>query len=474
MKRLLIFALLPVFFLAGCVKSLEDYNVDTKKPAKVAAAPLVSNAIKAISDWQNSVNVNTNVFRFYAQHMSATTYLDEPRYDMVTRTIPQALWNGMYVSALADLKDAARIINDDKLLNAEVKKNQLAIIDIVQVYAFSYLVNTFGDIPYTEALDINNPQPKFDDAKTITTDLLNRLATSVGNLNEDADGFTSGDILYSGDISKWIKFGNSIRLRIALLASDADQGLASSHVAAAAANAITANADNALVKYLGAPNNNPLSNDVPPRSSRKDFVAANTLVDIMNARNDSRRDQYFTSVNGAFVGGRYGFQAPFAENSTFSSKVIATTLAGDLMDAAEVNFMLAEAVERGFISGSAQDYYNAGIAASFAYWGASGATDYIAQDNVNYTNAASGATWRDKIGMQKWIAMFNRGWEAWTSWRQFRVPNLLPPDAPNVGGVPVRMIYPIVENTLNKSATEAAAAKIGGDSPETKLWWDKN
>ena len=469
--------LIPVMYLmTGCIKNIEDYNIDTKKPSAVDAEPLVANATKAINDWQNSINVNTNVFRFYVQHITATQYLDEPRYDMVTRTIPQALWNGMYVSSLVDLKEAKRIITANTILDEKVKANQLAIIDLLQVYAYSILVNTFGDIPYTEALDVNNLQPKFDDAKTIYKDLLTRVATSTAALNTASSSFGSSDLIYGGSVSKWVKFGNSLRLKLAMIIADEDSALASSNVSAAAsnlANLITSNADNALFKYTSsAPNNNPLSNDVPPRSSRKDFVAANTFVDKMNSLNDGRVGSFFTkNSDGNYAGGIYGFVNAYDKFSTVSTKVAATTFPGDMLDASEVNFLLAEAVERGYITGSAEKFYSDAITASFDYWGATGAAAYIAQPAVSYATAAG--NWKEKIGTQKWIALYNRPYDAWASWRHLDFPKLSPPVAPNVGAIPVRLIYPIVENSLNKAAIEAAATKIGGDKSSTKLWWDK-
>lgn len=478
MKKVILLILIPVIYMmTGCIKDIEDYNVDTKKPSVVEAEPLVANAMKGMNDWMNSVNVNTNVFRFYVQHITATQYLDEPRYDMVTRTIPQALWNGMYVSTLADLKEAKRIITANTILSANDKANQLAMIDLLQVYAYSILVNTFGDIPYTEALDVENLQPKFDDAKTIYKDLLTRVTTSTAALNTSAAGFGSSDLIYGGNVTKWVKFGNSLRLKLAMVMADEDAALATSNVKAAAADAsklIVANADNALFKYLSSkPNNNPLSNDVPPLSSRKDFVAANTLVDYMKGLNDGRLGSFFSkNGSGEFAGGVYGFVNAYDKFSTFSSKVIATTFAGNMLDAAEVNFLLAEAVERGMLSGSAEQYYNNAITASYEYWGATDVATYLAQPSVSYATATG--TWKAKIGNQKWIALYNRPYDAWTSWRHLDAPTLTPPSAPNVGAIPVRLIYPIVENSLNKASIEAAATKIGGDKSSTKLWWDKN
>ena len=473
MKKYLIYFCLPLFVVTSCVNSLDDYNIDTKKPSNVEAGPLFSYGTKAINDLLNSTNVNTNVYRFYVQHYTATTYLDEPRYNMVTRIIPQQSWDRMYVSALSNLKEAKKIVDADKITGADVKGNQLAMIDVMQVYAYSVLVNTFGDVPYTEALDINNPQPKYDDAKTITLDLLKRLDADILALNESVGSFGSSDIIYKGDVSKWIKFANSLRLKLAMVVADIEPTVALNAVKASfELPLITENSDNALFGYISAPNNNPLWEDIPPRSSRQDFVAASTLIDEMNSLSDPRRESYFTTVGGEYKGGRYGFNNVYANFSTFSPYVGASNFPGNMLDAAEVNFLLAEAVERQFISGDAQEYYNAGVTASIEYWGVSGADDYLDQDGVNYTNSASGATWQEKIGNQKWIAFYNRPFDAWTDWRRLDFPVLVKPDAPGVPEVPKRLIYPIVNNTLNAQATKDAAAAIGGDDSGTKLFWD--
>ncbi|HRO08437.1 MAG TPA: SusD/RagB family nutrient-binding outer membrane lipoprotein [Saprospiraceae bacterium] len=473
MKRYLIYLLLPVLFITSCVNSLDDYNVDTKKPSSVEAGPLFAFSSKAINDLLNSTNVNINVYRFYVQYFTSTTYLDEPRYDITTRTIPQASWDRMYVTALSNLKEAKRIVTADKVISAETKANQLAMIDVLEVYAYSILVNTFGDVPYTEALNIDNPQPKYDDAKTITLDLIKRLDADVAAINSAGSGFGSSDIIYKGSTDKWSKFANSLRLKLAMVIADTDSDTASKTAKAAAGGAlITANADNALFGYVAAPNNNPVWDDIPPRSSRQDFVGASTFIDVLNGLNDPRRAAYYTSVDGEFKGGRYGFNNVYANFSTFSPKVGAFNFPGNMLDAAEVNFLLAEAVERGYISGNAQDYYNAGVKASIDYWGVSGSDTYLAQPGVDYANAASGATWREKIANQKWIAFYNRPFDAWTDWRKFDFPALTKPDAPNVPEIPVRLIYPVVNNALNAQATTDAATKIGGDKSSTKLFWD--
>src|SRR5690606_10671047 len=104
------------------------------------------------------------------------------------------------------------------------------------------------------------------------------------------------------------------------------------------------------------------------------------------------------------------------------------------------------------------------------YWGGTDAeaTAYLAQPSVAYATAAG--DWKEKIGTQKWIALYNRGYDAWVEWRRLDAPTLLPPVEGLV--VPLRMIYPVNEATLNGANKAAASSAIGGDSSDTALWWD--
>jgi hypothetical protein len=242
----------------------------------------------------------------------------------------------------------------------------------------------------------------------------------------------------------------------------------------------TSNADNARFPYLAAPPNyNQVAANLNPAfSTRQDYVIASAFVDAMNARNDPRRPFYFTTVGGAYVGGNYGFANAYADFSHVSAKIIAPDFEALLLDYSEVEFLLAEAVERGYnVGGTAETHYNAAITASILYWGgtAADATVYLAQPSVAY--ATAGANFKEKIGIQKWIALNNRGIDAWIEWKKFDYPVLLPPSggtAPVGLQIPVRLIYPINEQTLNGENRNAAAEAIGGDLATTKLWWDVN
>ncbi|MEX2592987.1 MAG: SusD/RagB family nutrient-binding outer membrane lipoprotein [Anditalea sp.] len=478
MKKILI-SLFSLVLMVSCVDDLDEYNIDQKRATEVPPATLFTGAVKNMTDVLTTPNVNINNYRFYVQHWTSTQYLDEPRYNMTSRLIPQNVWQTLYRDVLIDLKESKRLVEEDQITSAEVKNNQLAQIEIMEVYAWSVLVNTFGDVPYSQALDPENSLPAYDDAQTIYGEILTRLNSALGLINPEAEGFEEGDLLYEGEMENWVKFGNSLKLKLGMVIADVNPGEAQTLVEAAVPNVFTSLEDNAALPYLSAPpNNNPVSANINPIfTSRQDYVAANTLVDAMNELNDPRRQFYFTQVNGGYVGGEYGFPNSYANFSTVNPTITEPTFESLLLDYSEVEFLLAEAVERGFnVAGSAEEHYNNGVTASIIYWGgtAAAATAYLAQPEVNYTTASG--DWREKIGIQKWIALYNRGYEAWLAWRRLDAPNLQPPNVEGAGTliVPTRLIYPINEQTLNGANRTAAAQAIGGDESSTKLWWDVN
>lgn len=480
MKRIIIF-LLPIVLMTACVENLDDWNVDQKKASAVPARTLFTNALKGIIDAVTTPNVNNNNFRMFVQYWATTTYLDEPRYNMTARLYSQNQWYAAYRDALNDLEEAKRLIEADAVTAADVKANQLALVEIIEVYCWNFLVNTFGDVPYSEALDSENLLPAYDDAATIYNDLLTRLDAAIAKLTPGVASFGTADVIYSGSVAKWVKFANSLKLRMGMVIADVDNGRAKAAVEqAAAAGVILTNADNARFPYISAPpNNNPVSANLNPLfSSREDFVMANTIIDAMNERNDPRRQFLFTQVDGEYKGGNYGFSNAYANYSHVTAKVMDPTFEALFIDASETQFFLAEAVERGFsVTGTAEEHYNAGVTQSILYWGgtAAEAADYLAQANVAYSTADG--DWKEKIGTQKWIAYNNRGWDSWIEWRRLDQPVLLPPSGPSIPNaltIPTRMIYPVIEQTVNGDQWTTAAGRYNSDSPNAKLFWDVN
>jgi Starch-binding associating with outer membrane len=473
MKKIIIIAILPLLMLAACKKNITDLNVDPKNPQQVPSYSLFTSAQSTLANTLVNSSVNINIFRLIVQHWTETTYTDESNYDLATRSIPRSVWNSLYRDVLRDFEEAKRLIPTD-VADAGVQKNQIAIAEVMEIYTWHYLVTTFGNIPYSEALNIDNAFPKYDDAATIYASLLTRLDGAIGSLSTASASFGDADIIYGGNITAWKKFANSIKLKMAMTIADSDPAKAKSAAEAAAAGAFTSNSDNALFGFLASPpNTNPVWVDLV-QSGRKDYVVTTTIVNKLKALNDPRVPLYFTEdAGGGYSGGIPGASNNYAAFSKPSDAITSPDYPGDLLDYAEIEFLLAEAVERGFsVGGTAASHYNKAVTASITYWGGTvaQANTYLAQPAVAYATATG--AYKQKIGEQKWIANYEKGWDAWVDWRRLDFPALAPA-AQALSVIPLRFTYNVDEQNLNKANYSAAAAAIGTDKVSTKLWFDK-
>ncbi|OXG08700.1 SusD-like starch-binding protein associating with outer membrane [Flavobacterium araucananum] len=501
MKKL-IYALGIMILTISCDdNSLTDLNVDVKNPSVVPASTLFTNAEKGLTEQLVNTNVNKNIFRLVNQQWTETTYLDESTYNWVTRKISDNHWDRLYAGSLAELAQAKDFTEKDVILSTDpefaqktiIKKNQLILIDILSVYTYQILVDTYGDVPYSEALKgSGNYLPKYDKAVDIYKDLIVRLNNDIATIDLSQSAFGTAEVIYNDDLSAWVKFANSIKLKLGinLKASGLEAAIADATIISGAAGGFTSNADSAKLPYmLNLPNTNPLYVDMV-FSGRNDFVVAKPFVDALVTLNDPRKTPYFkptykdtdpatdelVTITG-YRGGIVGSKNSQSRYTHVSSKIKAPDFSGTLLDYAEVEFLLAEAAGRGVaVSGTIDSHYEAAIRASMKDWGVStaDADAYLLQPAVAYATATG--TWQQKVGEQAWYALFNRGFEGWTSTRRLNFPALIPPanaDAAAGGQVPSRMAYPIREQTLNATNYNAASTSIGGDKLSTKIFWDK-
>lgn len=479
MKKIIL-ALIVLIGISSCTKNFEDFNTDSKHPTQVPGSFLFANALKALADQTASTNVNLNVWKLWAQYWTETTYTDESNYDIINRTIPDLTYRTYYRDILSDLKESKAVYSTEaavgEMATAE-KQNRLLIIDIVEVYCYSSLVDIFGDIPYSESCDITNISPVYDDALTIYKDLLNRLDAAIGGLNDAYGSFGGEDIFFHGDVTMWKKFANTMKVRLGTNLADVDDALARSVIESAYGNAF-AEGDICQVFYESGTMSNPLYQDLV-QSGRNDFVAANTIIDIQNNLNDPRRYAYWDTnlEEDEFLGGDYGESSSFPLFTHINPAIEEPDYPMTILDYTELCFYLAEAASRGYsVGGSAEAWYNKGIMASMDHWGidAAEADAYMAQADVAWATAP-GDDWKQKIAVQEWLAFYLRGLEGWTTWRRLDWPQMNLPPVPETddGQVPKRFTYPVNEQTLNQTNYYAASDAVGGDFMSTKVFWDK-
>ncbi|QQL49009.1 SusD/RagB family nutrient-binding outer membrane lipoprotein [Mucilaginibacter ginkgonis] len=470
MKKLLYIVLPALLVITSCKKNLTDLNVNPKSPTTVPAAGEFTGAEHTFANILSSASVNLNIFRLIEQQWQETTYTDESNYDINTRPIPDAIWNAFYRDALENFEQAKKLGAADP-----ASKVNNAMVDVMEVYSYYYLTTTFGNVPYSQALNPDNLFPVYDDALTVYKSLLTRLDADITALGSGTSSFGAADLLYGGSATQWKKAAATLKLKMAITLSDADNATAKAAAeSAATAGLFTSNADNMTFAYLSAPpNTNPVWVDLV-QSGRQDFVANTVLVTTLKSLNDPRLSFFFTTdANGGYSGAAPGASANYSAFSKPSTTITQQTYPGLLLSYSEMQFDLAEAVERGYnVGGTAAAHYNEGVTASITFWGgtAAQATTYLAQPTVAYATAAG--TYKQKIGIQKWISFYNRGWDAWINQRRLDYPVLTAPATARTA-FPVRFTYPVQEGNVNGPNFTAAGAAIGGNTVTTKLFFDK-
>lgn len=478
MKKILINTLFSsVLLLNSCVD--ENLNIDPNSAYTTTAESVVSYAQKSLSDYVNTPSVNENNFRLTMQYWQETTYVNESNYDFVNRNVSNNIWSDNYVQVLNNLNKAKELIANYTPGASEVatwpvtKKNQLAIVDLMMIYTYQNIVDTFGNVPYTQSLQLETyPLPMYDDAAGIYSLLIQRAKNDVQSL-ATGNAFGIGDYYYKGDIAKWKKFGNSLLLKLGIAIADSNPTLAQTTVTDAIAGGVmTSSSDNCKLPYQeSSPNYNPLY-DALVASGRDDYIAAAPFVDFLKTNADPRISVYYQlNEDNEYVGQTVGLPGEAGVYSRIGNFAHQPNYPGTILNYTEVAFYLAEAAARWNTSNPATAYTNA-VNASMNEWGVStaNAATYLAAHPYNVSN------WKQSLGMQAWAAFFNQGQTSWNFYRRLDYPVLQAPStaAQEAGGkVPVRMAYPVREQSVNGSNWSAASTAIGGDKLTTKLFWDK-
>jgi hypothetical protein len=476
MKKIYLYIACIVSLMAvSCDDDISDRNVDPKAATEVEPKVLFSYAMENLARQMADADYNQNLDRLWANYWTQTTYIQEASYDPINRDVGGSIWDNIYTEILIELNFAKAGVRD-ALLQEKIKNNQLAMIKILEVYSYQYLVDNFGDVPFGAALDIENTNPVYEDAATIYSAITDSLSNAISLIDVTFEGFdANADILYGGDMAAWKKFAASIQLKMGMRLADVNASLAGQLVSSAVSNGVfTSHGDNASFQFATAePYVNPTYNYFVTDSRASDFIAADFFVNLLNTYSDPRIDYYFEdNIAGGIVGGEYGAAGnAYAAFSHPTPTILAPDYPGLLMDYTAVEFFLAEAVERGFISGDAETHYINAITSSFEFWGVPAAdlATYLADPMVVYDSA----NYKEKIGIQKYFGSYNQGHEAWTEARRLDFP-VLATAASNGVPNPKRLLYPTDEPLVNGDNYSAASTAIGGDELATPVFWDVN
>lgn len=477
-RKLTAFALMLVLGNA-CTKDFEKINTnpvlvtkDIIQPSMLFTAAL-KNSIFAV----HNNGLFTEYGGYYSNQASGTIFQDRD-------------WSGpfAYGSELINIAEVIRLTaGNPKLVN------QNAMARIWKVWLFQQLTDAYGDVPYFEALlavsEVIN-QPKYDTQKAIYTDMLKELKEAVAQLNADValSSFGNADLLFAGSTDKWTRFGNSLRLRLAIRIRYADAVLAKQHVTeVVSAPLIDNNSLNArLITINGTDvnNRNPLYNRFL-NTNGYPMWASFTVTQELLKRNDPRLPIYVKPAADGVTGYRgrpialIGAEKPrYADNSTavlpmFFQDAVYPIM---VMNAAEVYFLRAEAALAGLSSENTELMYRNGITASLAQYNVSAAASaaYLISPAATLAGGTTEGNLEDII-VQKWLAIYYQSTEAWAEFRRTGYPKIWTGGdlGSTNGNIPRRLTYPTSEYSRNQvNVTEAASRFSGGDKLMSRNWWD--
>lgn len=393
----------------------------------------------------------------------------------------------------------------------------LGVATVMKVAAMHRVADTYGPIPYTKIGSDGNLATPYDDTKTVYMAFFADLDKAIEILHRNAGAALapSSDFTYGGNIGKWIKLANSLKLRLAMRIVNADPATARAKAEEAVADGvITTNDETAAWDYFKT-STNPMFTAVNYNSGDNEFKtggdthAAADIICYMNGYNDPRRAAYFLPSGWegeTYIGLRRGWQT-YANSWGFKFSGVNVKATDPLVwiNAAEVAFLRAEGALRGWeMGGTAKALYEEGVTLSFQQWEVKGVEAYLADNSSTpqayndpstfnpFNGAISTITvaWDteadfernlERIITQKWIANWLLGNEAWCDIRRTGYPVLIPVAANMSGGIvdsnlgPQRMPYPQEEYTNNAANIAFAVANYlhGADNQATKLWWAK-
>jgi hypothetical protein len=503
--KTLIFSSIFCLLVSSCDKGFDDLNVN--KTAALSVNPIftLNNATVNSSFPSGILIYEMGIVQQIITPNSGVLAGANFNQDIRDNTVQN--WQRYYRLVIRNTYD---VINTTK--NLPARSNLYNMARILQSYAFLILSDSYGDIPYSEAGKGYTEQIvflKYDTQQAVFAGIIKELNEATAALDATKP-IENADVLYGGNIALWKKFGNSLLLRVGMRLSKIDAAQAQQLAQKAfQAGVMELNTENTFIKhdanytngvgallnsteanniYLGAPFVSYLqtTNDPRLKSIAVRYVGATsgTLQTVARANTDP-------SVQ---IGMPFGFDmgtivsevsksklASFYDYSQVDrTRLVKSAAPMFMVTAAQTQLLLAEAAQRGWITGtSAETFYNKGVRLhieQMALYDANSAVPAASIDAYLKANPYDASKALEQINTQYWIASFLNGPEAFANFRRSGFPNLAPNPFPGKGikgNFIRRLTYPNSEISVNNANVKAAITRMGADDLDTRVWWDK-
>jgi hypothetical protein len=502
-----LFAACSVMLLSSCDKDFAEINTNPNAVSVPTTPYIFSKALyDGAANSGNKGNLLFGLMQYTTSYNDVEGFGSKYTASQVNGT--GAVFTNSYPAQINEIGEVIKATKDDP-----TKVNMYATARIWRAYCFSRLTDLYGDIPYFEAgqgYNLSLFQPKYDAQSAIYADLLKELeAAATALTTSNTTTFGKSDLVYQGNVTQWKKFAYSLMLRLGMRLTKVDATAAQSWVNKAIAGGIIRDyADIAKMTYVSGQNIN--KNPVAWQFLSDNYLRADgvnnteggkyqqVFISSLKANNDPR----LSVLSVVYVNGtastdesiQKGMPATIngtkpSDFVTYSEPRQSTVLKVDapllLFTVAESNFLLAEAALRGwYTTETATNLYETGIRASMKQWDLiSGVTNIIPQARIDsYVTAhvlktsGSVATQTEQIYNEFWVGLFPDAQEVYNNYRRTGYPALVPnvyPGNATGGKIFRRFLYPVSEQTLNRTSYNEALTRQGVDDLLTRVWWDK-
>lgn len=503
--------LLLVTVLVSC-EDFEQMNQDPNNPSSIPSHMLMSGSEKWIFDNLTDLFTVGSLYRIFPQYWSRWAYSENSRYE-IKEANNGDLFNNLYLG-VSNLEKVIRMNSDQATASANAvygaNCNQIAAAKILKVWLMCIITDTWGDVPYSDAsqLETGVYYTRYDLQKDIYASMLQELKEASDMIDESKLAFISGsDLIYDGDATKWKRFANSLRCRLAVHLSKVDVNW-KKYIREAVADGVFQSIDDAaLFHYSSAGTEYCKFYENFFVRNRTDYAFSKPLADLMNGVRDELNGKkhpwegvvdprlilYSSALDGKYKGMGYGMSTEYlvegrtgvsnwSKSPTFFLK---KDFAVPLMTYAELMFILSEANDYSV------EEYRKGVGASIRFWAIQAMTNIEMEDSEAYIEAVSRNVDAESVAIQKYIDLYLNGMEAWTEIRRTGYPEQLirPGEVSDVlsgkqvifiplgevkGDIIRRLKYPTNESTLNGKYWQEAVERLQGgiNSLYSPMYWD--
>jgi hypothetical protein len=481
-RNITILALSVVIISAsGCRKFLE-INENPNLPQEASVELLLPSAEAEIG---HALGGPLQIYggmwsQYWTQNPFSSQYRSIDQYSITTTSFDRT-WRMLYSDGLQDLQTVLQLA-----AGKDEYTQYAAIANILKGYAFQLATDAFGDVPLTQALNREITSPEFTPQEQVYDSIVEYINRGIAMIDVDADATPgSDDLIFQGDMDNWLRFANTLKLRVYMRQSEVAPDKAAAGIQSFAANTEFLTEDGEIVYSTTGGNQNPLFAEMLGLGRTQNLVASQTITKFLTDNDDPRADVFFQRYEGqdmdTIVGIPQGSYRTTTEVFSIPSAIVGASGLEDesgtapvkFISAAESYFLQSEAVVRGWLDGDAAALFEQGIRSSFEAYDVPDVDEYIAAAPVAQWPGTGDIQAAIKaIIDQKYLAMTgNQGFEAWSEWRRTGYPDFFTVSEATALGddrLPRRLLYPSSEITRNVHFETFPGLKQVFEP----MWWD--